>query len=110
MGDGAYWFDNTSGNFVSSTYYFQDLPPWVKDFNGSRPADQFKGVQWLRIQLPPESSPRLYGALAASPFGNELIESFVERAVQAEQLGQRDTTDLLAGSLSSNDYIGHALG
>jgi len=25
MADGAYWFDNMSGNFVSSTYYFREL-------------------------------------------------------------------------------------
>src|SRR5262249_22160032 len=28
--DGAYWIDLNSGNFVSSTYYFPDLPAWVK--------------------------------------------------------------------------------
>src|SRR5579863_2644616 len=30
--DGAYWFDSVTGNFVSSTYYFETLPQWVKDF------------------------------------------------------------------------------
>src|ERR1700680_418539 len=29
MADGAYWFDGKTGNFVSSTYYFADLPDWV---------------------------------------------------------------------------------
>src|ERR1051326_7968562 len=33
MANGAYWFDLKTGNFVSSTYNFADLPGWVKDFN-----------------------------------------------------------------------------
>ena len=40
MADAAYWFDNTSGNFVSSTYYFRELPGWVKDFDNSRPGEK----------------------------------------------------------------------
>src|SRR5205085_4542868 len=35
---------------------------------------------------------------------------FAERAIDAEKLGQRGVTDLLAVSFSSNDYIGHDLG
>ena len=31
MADGAFWFDDATGSFVSSTYYFPDLPSWVKD-------------------------------------------------------------------------------
>ena len=46
---------------------------------------------------------KLYNAVCDSPFGNELMEAFAERAVEAEQLGQRDVTDLLAVSFSSND-------
>src|SRR3979490_1583603 len=49
-------------------------------------------------------------SLAASPWGNELIEAFVERAVASEKIGQRGVTDLLAVSFSSNDYVGHAVG
>src|SRR5437868_11880728 len=41
MADGAYWFDLKSGNFVSSTYYFSQLPAWVGEFNLGRPADKF---------------------------------------------------------------------
>lgn len=108
MADGAYWFDARAGSFVSSTYYFEDLPGWVKDYNASRPADRFHGAHWLNHTLPAGAS--LYAAIAASPFGNDLVESFAERAIQAEKLGQRDATDLLAVSFSANDYVGHANG
>lgn len=31
--DGAYWYDRSSGNFITSTYYRESLPDWVKEFN-----------------------------------------------------------------------------
>ena len=109
MADGAFWFDNKTGNFVSSTYYFPDLPAWVKDFNRTHAVDKFLGAPWMGKTMPSDPA-KLYAALAASPFGNELIEQFAETAVQAEQLGQRGVTDLLAVSFSSNDYVGHSVG
>ena len=110
MADGAYWFDNKTGGFVSSTYYFADLPAWVKDFNAGKPADRYRGAEWFGRKFPTEAGEKLYAAMPASPFGNELIESFAERAIQAAQLGRRNVCDLLAVSFSSNDYVGHELG
>jgi predicted AlkP superfamily pyrophosphatase or phosphodiesterase len=45
----AYWFATSVGNMVSSTYYFDQLPQWVLDFNKTRPADQYYGVKWERL-------------------------------------------------------------
>jgi hypothetical protein len=108
MADGAYWFDPRAGNFVSSTFYFAELPAWVAAYNASRPADKFRGARWLDRTLPSDTS--IYAALEGSPFGNELVETFAERAIQVEKLGQRNVTDLLAVSFSANDYVGHAMG
>ena len=63
----------------------------------------------------PDDLAKLYGdntesPLEASPFGNELVELFAERALAAEQLGKRDVTDMLAVSFSSNDKVGHNYG
>ena len=33
MADGVYWFDAATGNFVSSTFYLEELPKWVENFN-----------------------------------------------------------------------------
>ncbi|MBZ5585946.1 MAG: alkaline phosphatase family protein [Acidobacteriia bacterium] len=109
MADGAYWFDPASGNFVSSTYYFADLPAWVKDCNAARPADGYGGATWLDHKLP-ASGRALYTAVEASPFGNDMIERLAENALQAERLGQRGVTDLLAVSFSAHDYVGHSFG
>ena len=110
MADGAFWFDPGSGNFVSSTYYFADLPAWVKEFDAGRPGDAYKGATWLDHKLPSAGGAQLYSAMDASPYGNEIVEAFAERALQAEQLGKHDVTDLLAVSFSSNDYVGHERG
>ena len=36
MADAAYWFDNETGNFVSSTWYQKRMPGWVDGFNGKK--------------------------------------------------------------------------
>jgi len=110
MADGAFWFDEKSGRFVSSTYYFPALPAWASVFNEEHPVDRYKGARWEGGQLPEGTGAKLNRAVYGSPFGNELLEALAERAVASEKLGQREVTDLLAISFSSNDAIGHALG
>ncbi len=109
MADGAYWFDGRSGGFVSSTYYFNDLPQWVKSFDQTRPADAYAGKTFMEKPLP-NAGAALYSAIDATPYANEMIERFAEAAVDAERLGQRGVTDLLSVSFSANDYVGHAFG
>ena len=45
----AYWFSTASGNMVSSTYYFNELPAWVIAFNNTKPADKYFGAKWERL-------------------------------------------------------------
>lgn len=45
----AYWFNPPSGNMVSSTYYFDELPAWVTSFNNARHADKYFGAKWDRL-------------------------------------------------------------
>jgi predicted AlkP superfamily pyrophosphatase or phosphodiesterase len=110
MANGAYWFDGGSGGFASSTYYFPELPAWVRDYNASHPADKYLGTKWAGKTFEDKASKAFYNSLPASPWGNELIESFAELAVTAEKLGTSGSTDLLAVSFSSNDYVGHEVG
>src|SRR5258708_3340577 len=39
-----------------------------------------------------------------------MMEEFAERAIAGENLGHHSSTDILAVSFSSNDYVGHAVG
>ena len=50
----AYWFSTDSGNMMSSTYYFNDVPEWVARFNSRRMADKWFGARWDR-SLPNEA-------------------------------------------------------
>jgi hypothetical protein len=117
MANAAFWLDTTAGNFVTSTYYRKDLPPWVADFNAKKIPDSYAGKTWTYLDpsagaghaLPPLGQ-ALYGAVYGSPFGNDLLEAFAEAALQAEKLGQRGVTDILTVSFSSNDAVGHSYG
>jgi len=57
----AYWFSWTSGTMVSSTYYFNQLPPWVTAFNAAKPAKQYFGAKWERL-LPESEYVKRVGA------------------------------------------------
>jgi predicted AlkP superfamily pyrophosphatase or phosphodiesterase len=61
MADAAYWLSAQTGDFVSSTYYFERMPEWVTRFNAERPADKFFGAKWERL-LPAAEYERRAGA------------------------------------------------
>jgi Type I phosphodiesterase / nucleotide pyrophosphatase len=107
--DAAYWFDSVSGNFVSSTYYFNELPHWVASTNQSHLADKYGGEDWMKHKMP-AGGPALYGELQTTPYGNELIQQLALRALKAEKLGTTGKTDLLAIGYSANDFVGHRYG
>jgi predicted AlkP superfamily pyrophosphatase or phosphodiesterase len=116
--DASYWWDTKTGNFVTSTYYMSEIPPWVRAFNDQKSPDTFAGRAWTLLtrpatpvkQLPAEHTAELYNGIYGSPFGNDLLMSFADAALTAEQLGQRGVADLLSVSFSSNDSVGHTLG
>ena len=140
MADAAYWYDNKTGDFISSSYYMKSLPGWVKHFNDKKLADKYLAEKWdllkpesnYKISLPDEApyeydvfeegkssfphsfqnvdSASKYEALEATPFGNKIVEEFVKSALVNEHLGNGENTDFLAVSFSSTDFIGHAYG
>src|SRR6201996_7538512 len=136
----AYWFDDKSGNWITSTYYMQELPQWVKDFNDQKLPETYLKTDWTPaypidsyVQSTPDISPRyegkfkgtdtpslpvktsgLYknnlGLIRSTPFGNTLTLDMAIAAINGEKLGQGDQTDFLAVSFSSTDYVGHQFG
>ncbi|MCU1330766.1 MAG: type phosphodiesterase/nucleotide pyrophosphatase [Bryobacterales bacterium] len=121
MADGAYWFDNKSGHWVTSTYYKDAMPAWVDKINEGKPAAKAETADWMPLISKPGAKPFCNMAAAkgdipkcrsleASPWGNEMIEDFAEQALLAEKMGQHNGTDILSVSFSSNDYVGHAMG
>ena len=45
--DAAYWFyGNDKGNWISSSFYMNELPQWVLDFNNTNTADRYLNTSW----------------------------------------------------------------
>jgi predicted AlkP superfamily pyrophosphatase or phosphodiesterase len=117
MADGAYWMDSETSGFVSSSWYFPQLPAWVDEFNTNHRVEQFAGKQWTPVTggqpfatMPAAAGEKLATALDESPFGNELLLAFAEQAIVKENLGGNGGIDLLTLSFSCNDYVGHRVG
>ncbi|MDB5231672.1 MAG: Type phosphodiesterase / nucleotide pyrophosphatase [Chitinophagaceae bacterium] len=138
-GNAAYWFDDSNGNWISSTYYMNDLPQWLKTFNQKKLPESYLKKDWNplyslntytqstadnnayegRIEgaetptLPVKTS-MIYngnlGMIRFTPYGNTLTTDMAMAAINGEQLGQGTSTDFLAVSYSATDYIGHWFG
>ncbi|ASZ11364.1 alkaline phosphatase family protein [Chitinophaga pendula] len=131
----AYWYDNTSGNWVTSTYYMQELPAFAQQFNSQRwPETYLKGgwntlypIETYKLSTADEKAyeGRYKGeghssfphqianpsaSIAASPYGNTMTLEFAKKALEAYEMGKGNVTDFLAISLSSTDYVGHQFG
>ena len=122
MADGAYWFDDKSKHWVTSTYYKETLPQWVEEINENKPSARATNAKWYPVDAQsgsakafctmgqPENGVPKCRSLEATPWGNEMIEDFAEHALRGENLGHHSGTDILSVSFSSNDYVGHAMG
>lgn len=44
--DAAYWYDNTTGTWMSSTYFTDSLPGWVLDFNAMKYSETYLTNTW----------------------------------------------------------------
>lgn len=120
MADAAYWFDPDSQHFVTSSYYMKQLPAWVAQINADHPSLKYLGARWTALDARPGDKPfctltagteiRYCEGIEYTPFGNELVEDFAEKAIEEEKLGSHEGVDLLALSFSANDYVGHQRG
>lgn len=135
----AFWFSKASGEFVTSSYYYDHYPAWVDNWNQRKLPSAYGGKAW---ELMHESSKYLFGdadnnpwetdlagfgrvfphtygpangkyfttRLTLSPAGDELTLSFAKALMGAERIGQDEVTDYLSISFSSTDYVGHIFG
>jgi predicted AlkP superfamily pyrophosphatase or phosphodiesterase len=102
--NGAFWIDNATGRFVTSTYYMSQLPDWATKFNkGPRPAQAIREAGL-------DDTTQFYAMVGRTPAANSYQLDFARALIDAEALGQHDVTDVLTVSLSANDIQGHQLG
>ncbi|GAA3616714.1 alkaline phosphatase family protein [Flavivirga amylovorans] len=137
----AYWFHGKDkGHWISSSFYMNDLPKWVKDFNRSDAAESyfkvwntlydidsyvesgsdlnsfeggFKGKETATFPYDLKALKKENGGfdiLKSTAYGNSLTTDFALAALDGEQLGEDAITDVLTVSYSSTDYIGHNFG
>ena len=138
--NGAFWFDDKTGHFITSSFYMDQLPDWVKRFNDQKLASKYLSAKWetlypkdtykestadeteyedgivkgekavLPLDLPALYKKNGYKIIRNTPFGNSLTIEMAKAAVEGEKLGQGTETDMLTVSCSSTDYMGHQLG
>ncbi len=135
----AFWMDDSSGNFISSSYYMNSLPEAVEKFNKQKNIEQFTNSDWNTLypintyvesdsdnksyegKLPGDVLPvfphnlksayaKNHGSFRSTPFGNSLTIDFAKTILDAYQLGQGVATDFLTINCASTDYVGHLFG
>ncbi len=135
----AFWFSKSSGQFITTSYYYDQYPAWVDAWNQKKAARAFDGKSWnllldqstylfagdddneweMDVAGFGRVFPHHYGSadsayfntlLTFSPAGDELTLDFAKTIIDAEELGQDEVTDFLAISFSSTDYVGHGFG
>jgi predicted AlkP superfamily pyrophosphatase or phosphodiesterase len=119
-GNAVYWIEPKTGAWITSTYYRNDLPKWVRDFNSSRPAKywdrEWKDKQGTVLRSTAHrraqdgSDAGFYEVIGSTSFANEYELEFARELVLSENIGDGPATDLLSISLSPNDILGHAVG
>ncbi len=136
---GAYWFDSKTGNWITSTFYTNELPKWAQEVNDQKLPAKYLKDGWktlLPIDQYVESTPDdrpyetklagnktsafpydlagragdAFGIIASTPFGNTMTKDMAIAAIKGENMGKGQQTDFLAVSFSSPDYVGHAFG
>ncbi|MEO6838320.1 MAG: alkaline phosphatase PafA [Ginsengibacter sp.] len=137
--NGAFWFDDASANFITSSYYMQDLPDWVKKFNAADEPQKLVNNGWNTLypistytqstadnvswegKFKGENAPvfphdmkniydKDHETLRSTPFGNTLTLDFAKATVNGYDLGQGAATDFLTINCASTDYVGHQYG
>jgi len=138
--NGAYWFDNQNGNMISSSYYVDIFPEWVRQFNEKQFAKTYTQRDWSTL-LPIKSYEESMGDdyilekgyydkwntfpydlkkikekagsykfLKTTPYGNTIVKDFAVNLIHAEKLGTDEYPDLLTVTFSSMDYENNSFG
>jgi predicted AlkP superfamily pyrophosphatase or phosphodiesterase len=134
LGNGAFWFDDQTGKFISSSFYYNELPYWLQQFNESGIIDSHKNTAWNTLYpiasytlslsddneyeyalsgesrpiFPHNTNPLSYKSIKQTPSGNTLTVELAKALIRNEKLGRGVFTDMINISFSSSDYIGHA--
>ncbi|WP_421938716.1 alkaline phosphatase PafA [Pedobacter sp.] len=132
--NGAYWYQGSTGNWITSTFYMKEVPTWIADYNKLKLANKFYAKNWETLypintyvnstkdenayegknstfpHLLAQNIDKNFDAIRGTPYGNTITLDLAKLAILSEDLGADNITDFLAVSCSSTDYVGHAYG
>lgn len=128
--DLALWFSEKSGKWVSSDYYADSLPGWLKDFNMNLESDFFVKRGWMPLSEEESNALTLriknkigignsffydiaqakrkfntYRVLKATPYANSMVTDLALKVIQETGIGKDNDADLLALNYSFLDYM-----
>lgn len=121
-GNAAFWLNDTSGKWCSSTYY-PEFPWWMNEYNGQQSPDyRIRDMEWTPVH-PAESYRFLpewrtdafkyrmdndrtnrFRRLIASPLVNDEVNRLTEEVLNKSLLGKDEVPDLLALSYYAGNY------
>jgi len=112
--DAAYWMDS-KGEWITSSYYMDELPDWLKEFQDKNPSSNYLSGEWKVENEFSHNLDSLFitsggSAIKSTPFGNTILKDLAMEILKNEKLGKGNSTDFLSVSFSSTDYIGHQYG
>ncbi|KAB2838806.1 MAG: sulfatase-like hydrolase/transferase, partial [Melioribacteraceae bacterium] len=137
--NGVFWYDDESGNYVTSEYYMKSYPAWVDSFNTSGIIYKHFNDDWVKLlneddylisreddfpfenkrvgrtfphHLKKNESDKksFLELLPYSPFGEEFNFEFAKSIIENEKLGNDNDPDMLFVGCSSGDKLGHDFG
>ncbi|TDS58172.1 alkaline phosphatase PafA [Myroides indicus] len=118
--DAAYWLDGATSDWITSTYYMNTLPKWVREFNTKRYPDEYLKKGWNTLYpidtyvlsttddnayeeafkgedkpVFPRNLNKLkkengYELIKSVPYGNTLTLDFAKKAIHEEKLGNNE--------------------
>jgi len=138
--DGAYWFDVESGRMISSSFFVNTFPDWVRLFNSENYAEKYSYRNW--VPLLPEITyteslrddyllekgyfgtnntfPHIiskyiketndFNPFKTTPSANLMIKDFALEILKNEDIGTDDYTDFITTVFSSMDYENGSFG
>jgi predicted AlkP superfamily pyrophosphatase or phosphodiesterase len=135
----AFWFSKATNQFVTSSYYYDEYPQWIVDWNARKLPQSYANTAWEllhpidtylfgdRDDQEWESALGSYGRtfphefttpenpyfstfLTISPAGDQITTDLAKTVIAEEGLGDDEITDYLGVSYSATDYIGHFFG
>lgn len=139
LADAAYWVDPISGGWITSSFYKESLPSWVKSYNNNKYANIYINDTWKHLlsaerytknikddskyeiglknrkKFPYNisalnSKTEKYKILGSIPHGNTYTKNFAIQSIVGENLGKDKYTDFLSIGFVATEQIGNNFG